>query len=259
MKEHRRHQGKLFGRILIVTFSICCLFSGCSEDIHEDPEKFPSAYPAEFNISYSGTAVVRASSAYGGRKLHFHIEHKHTSSYSDFSVSTYTRQLKEGKTLFTPYDIDPGITTVTGFWDWNDNDLQDDYEPYIAPVTEDLSGFDTARFDIVVVDKTLPDADGWIEGTIKLRNIISGSHHLYLTAFISGEYYEVFPLTTEPYDFSSGVFYIAPIFLDPHEFYVISAFWDMNGDGIYGSSDVTDLVNIPVSPGLPWTVSFELF
>lgn len=232
------------------------LFYSCSKDVNEDEEITATAQDIEFNISYSGTAQTMFGAKH---KLYFLIDYGNYTPYDNFSIDVNPSTLKDGKLFTSPYKFEPGFYEISGFWDWNDSESWDNYEPYISPVNVDITGYEKPKVNISVVDKSQPNDDGWGEGVISYSGTDLGSHHIYLDISGITTIPYTIKLTNNPYNLNNGNIGYSSGNLSADDIYMFHFFWDINNNGDYDNGEPRDIeTGIMISPGLPTKVNAEL-
>ena len=249
MKKH-------FFQLLLIGIFINFSNVSCKKEKGTETDKTPSSQCIELNISYSGTAQTLWGEKH---KLYFLIDYGTYTPYENFCIEVSTNDMEAGKTISSPYKFEPGYYEISGFWDWNDSDSWDDYEPYISPVNIDITGFERPLVNIYVVDKANPNDKGWIEGGIYYNGPSLGSHHVYIIVDGMTTPHDTIKVTNDPYNFSSGCLGYLCGQLPSNDYYVLEVYWDINDDGKKDDKDPIDAeVGIYVVPGLPTYVDFTL-
>ena len=243
-------------RLCFVILLIGILYS-CEEDL-QIPELEPEAQEIEFNISYAGTAITFLGQSH---KLYYLVDYEKYSPYSNFYSLCSSNDFEGGLTDTSPYKFEPGTYEISGFWDWNDSDTWESYEPIIKPVIVEVNGLETTKVDIYLEDKTSPSDKGWIEGSISCSKTGVGAHHVYCKIYPKGESYLIqdFCVTNNPYEFSNGDLHYSSDYLEPNNFYMVQIYWDLNDNEEYDSGEPTGIdTYLYISPGLPTVRNFNI-
>ena len=170
-------------------------------------------------------------------------------------------ELEEGKIFISPYKFDSGFYEISGFWDWNDSESWDDFEPYIAPTNIDVTGYEQPKVNIFVVDKSQPNDDGWCLGSISYSGADLGSHHIYLdiTVIITAHSVDKIKITDNPHNLLNSEVEYFTSYLSPEDMYVFEFFWDINDNGVNDDGEPRGIETpIVISPGLPTIINTEL-
>jgi hypothetical protein len=247
---------KQIDKLLITGVFLILIVVSCNKDEPDNEEVTAIALNIEFNVSYSGTAVINLWER--GHNLYFLIDYPDYTPYDNFHEFVSPYYLQIGHKFVSPYEFEPGYYTISGFWDWNDSEIWEDYEPYISSATIDITGYSQPKINIFVVDKSQPDDDGWVEGEIRYSGTNFGSHHIYLDVFYNDEVEYAIQLSNNPINLIEGP---AGYFsnLAPGLNCWLRYYLDINDNGFYDSDEPIDLETwINISPGLPTKIDVEL-
>ena len=243
---------------LLTGFLTVFTFYSCKKEDTNNEEATASAQNIEFNISYSGTAQTMWGESH---KLYFLVDYGSYTPYDNFSIDVNPSELEEGKIFISPYKFDSGFYEISGFWDWNDSESWDDFEPYIAPTNIDVTGYEQPKVNIFVVDKSQPNDDGWCLGSISYSGADLGSHHIYLdiTVIITAHSVDKIKITDNPHNLLNSEVEYFTSYLSPEDMYVFEFFWDINDNGVNDDGEPRGIETpIVISPGLPTIINTEL-
>jgi len=251
---------KLFSICLLSGFFIICN-SSCKKDNVQGPEEKPSAQNIEFYITYSGTA--KANIVNFTHKLFIVIESNNKTLSNSISLDIQgDYELRTGKSFISHAKFNPGLYKISGFLDWNYSETWEEYEPYIAPVTLDLIGFEVPKVNIYVVDKSYPTDDGWAEGIISYNGSKTGNHNVFLDISGVGDAtpYFYLKITDTPVNLNVQNITYKTSSLPSKETYQLIVFWDLNDNSIfdYEENEPYTLETLYISPGLPERINFEV-
>lgn len=249
-------RGKILPKSIFITLFLL-IFHGCDSEESTSPEinLEPSPQKVEVSISpYVGTANCDIFTTHD-LKLYI-SQNGYTLIASE--ISTNPNKLSGGTTFKFPYELDPGTYLISGFWDWDDNGGQTSYEPILWPNPETviIDGFETAKVNVSIVDRTSPTDLGWVTGKITYTGAVSGWHHLYViiqeTGYVTISEKQVSIPGTLGTDLSSIYSYISGKVPAGNYFRVV-AYWDADDSGDYTSGDPAGdwAGQVIISPGLP--------
>jgi len=239
---------KLINCLIIV--GILCISCTKTHVIESDP--IPTPQLIKLRILYSGTAYN-----YFTHYLFFLVNYGSYSPYDNFSFSIINGTIN-GITMTSPNKFDPGSYEISGFYDFNDSGTWENFEPIIVPKTINVTGIMVEYFDFVLQDKTPPDQDGWIQGSISYLGSSLGSHYVYAEITKESQYQGVFRLINSKVNLSLSNLEYSSGYLSKG-IYMLRYFWDLNDDGHFDSNEPNKVkASIYVCPGLPTVINIQL-
>jgi hypothetical protein len=213
-----------------------------------------SEYKVTFNLTYTGTAMLPPG---GRRDIFISIKEEGSPITSDVS-SASVGEIKNG--LKFDFDLHPGNFVISGYWDWNENNKQELYEPsFYKQFSVGLSANSNSDIFLEMMDNTNPNDNGWIEGTISCSNTHAyESHYCWITLLDeNGLLNNVYKVSPNPITFANPYKYSCSV--EPGHYIEAMIFWDLNDNNVPDYNDLTDTytsVWIYVSPGLP-TINYN--
>lgn len=234
----------------IIIISILSAFCTKTQITQSDPIPIPQFI--KLKVTYSGTAYNFIT-----HNLYYMVDYGSSSLYENFSFSIINGTIN-GATFTSPYKFEPGTYDISGFYDFNDSGTWENFEPIIVPKRIVISGITLEQFDFILQDKTTPDQDGWIQGSISYSGSSSGNHYVYAEITKESQYLGIFRLTNSEVNLTQGNFLYSTNYLSTGV-YMLRFFWDLNDNGYFGSNEPNKVkASIYVCPGLPTVLNIQL-
>jgi hypothetical protein len=239
---------------MLSTFILIISSISCSKQDSTNTQVIPTPQYIELKISYSGTAFN-----WDTHKLYYIVNYNnYTPPYDPFSFQI-TNGVINGAEFKSPYKFEPGDYEIRGFYDFNNSDTWEEYEPIVVPQNITVNGISQQQFNFTLQDKTTPDQQGWIEGAISYSGSGQGDHYVFAEIVYEGQYLGEFKITYSPVHFSSGSILYSTNFLSKGT-YMLTYFWDLDDDGHLNHANEPNITlsSIIVCPGLPTVKNIQL-